>query len=99
MSRTDKTTPWWVRMAERPGVTYLPAHDHRDGVCTLPDDITPESASLNRRLSGCHWIATNRYLFDRGGLTGGREWYHIRRETRRRSRRSRRELRAYCGED
>jgi hypothetical protein len=46
MSKTDKTRPWWVRLADKPMVTCLPVHDHRFGLCTLPDKITAESASL-----------------------------------------------------
>lgn len=99
MSKTDKTRPWWVRIADAPMVTCVPAHDHRFAPCTLPDEITADSASLNPRPSGCHWRATASYLCD-GGLSGGREWYLIRREERRRDRhRARRELRAYRGED
>ncbi|MGW3352980.1 hypothetical protein ACWDA3_57650 [Nonomuraea rubra] len=94
MSKTDKTRPWWVRMADAPMVTCRPAHDHRYGPCTLPDEITMDSASLNRRTSGCYWQATAHFLFDCGGLSGGREAYFIRREDRRRSRhQARRRLR------
>ena len=92
MSRTDKTRPWWVRLADRPGVTYVAVHDHRFGECTLADEITPETASLNRAERGCHWAATDHFLFDLGGVSGGREWHHICREARR-------DLRAYRGED
>ncbi|MFG1749097.1 hypothetical protein [Streptosporangium sandarakinum] len=100
MSKTDKTRPWWVRMADAPMVTCLPVHDHRFGHCTLPDEITAGSASLSRRAAGCHWGGPAHYVF--GNLTrgGNREWYHLRREERRRSRhRARRELRGYRGED
>ncbi|GAA3927863.1 hypothetical protein GCM10023085_06310 [Actinomadura viridis] len=101
MSKTDKTRPWWVGMADAPMLTCVPVHDHRDGPCTLPEEITAATSSLNRSgRSGCYWGATDHYLFDRGALSGGREWYHFRREERRRSRRqARRELRAYNGED
>ncbi|WP_128375918.1 hypothetical protein [Streptomyces cavernae] len=99
MSKTDKTRPWWVRMADAPTVTRVAMHDHRFGPCTLPDDITPDSASLSHRTSGgCYWSATAYayHLFGYG--EGGREWYLFRRETRRRSRhRTRRELRAQRG--
>jgi hypothetical protein len=100
MSKTDKTRPWWVRIADEPMVTCLPIHDHRFGSCTLPDEITTDSASLSHRTSGCYWRASDHYWFDCGGGEGGREWYSFRREERRRSRRrARRELRAYHGED
>ncbi|GIH91277.1 hypothetical protein ACFFMN_09775 [Planobispora siamensis] len=85
MSKTDKTRPWWVRMADAPMVTCVPVHDHRFEPCTLPDEITAGSASLNHRTSGCHWRATAYYLFDCGGVGGGREGYHLRRQERRRS--------------
>jgi hypothetical protein len=100
MSRTDKTRPWWVRLADAPMVTYRPVHDHRFGGCTLPDEITADTASLSWRRGRCYWGATDYYLFGCGSISGGREWYHFRREERRRSRHeARRELRAYRGED
>ncbi|MEV1167631.1 hypothetical protein [Nonomuraea sp. NPDC049784] len=100
MSKTDKTRPWWVRMADAPMMTCLPVHDHRFGLCTLSDEITADSASMSHRTSGCYWGATDHYLFGCGSLGGGREWHHFRREERRRSRhQARRELRAYHGED
>lgn len=100
MSRTDKTRPWWVRMADAPGRTYVAIHDHSSGVCTLPDEVTADSASLNRyELRGCYWTATDAYMHG-GAVTGGREWSSICREDRRRDRReARRTLRAYNGED
>ncbi|GAA3150395.1 hypothetical protein GCM10010466_46930 [Planomonospora alba] len=100
MSKTDKTRPWWVRMADAPMVTCVPEHDHRFGPCTLPDEITADSASVNYRASGCHWRATAYYVFDLGGVSGGREGCRLRRQERRRDRhRARRELRAWHGED
>ncbi|MFD1546111.1 hypothetical protein [Nonomuraea guangzhouensis] len=100
MSKTDKTRPWWVRMADAPMATCLPVHDHRFGPCTLPDEITADSASLGHRMDGCYWRATAypQHLFGYGHAN--REWYYFRREDRRRSRRqARRELRAYHRED
>jgi hypothetical protein len=99
MSKTDKTRPWWVRVAGAPMMTCVPVHDHRFGPCTLPDEITADSASVSYRTSGCYWRATDRYVFG-GGVSGGREWSDFRRQERRRSRhQTRRELRAYHGED
>ncbi|MBB2914436.1 hypothetical protein FHS43_005748 [Streptosporangium becharense] len=100
MSKTDKTRPWWVRMADAPMATCLPVHDHRLGACTLPDEITADSASLSHRTSGCHW-STTAYAYHRFGFgDGGREGSCLRREERRRSRhRARRELRAYRDDD
>ncbi|WP_344939360.1 hypothetical protein [Actinomadura miaoliensis] len=102
MSKTDRTRPWWVRMADAPMVTCVPVHDHRFGPCTLPDEITAESASLSRRTSGCYWGPSASYAFAFGCLTKScnRDCQGTRREDRRRSRRqARRELRAYRGED
>lgn len=98
MSKTDKTRPWWVRMADAPGVTCVPVHDHRFGTCTLPDEVTAAGASLNRLTSGCYWGAPDRYLFGSGCFSGGKEWALLKREENRRDRhRARRELRAYNG--
>ena len=47
MSKTDKTRPWWVRIADAPMVTCAPVHDHRFGPCTLRDEITAVSASVS----------------------------------------------------
>ncbi|GAA3092734.1 MULTISPECIES: hypothetical protein [Nonomuraea] len=100
MSKTDKTRPWWVKMAEAPMVHCRPVHDHRDGVCTLPGRVDRESASLNRRMSGCYWQATDTFLFGEGALSGGREWTGYCREARRRERRAaRRELRDHRADD
>jgi hypothetical protein len=99
MSKTDKTRPWWVRIADTPMLTCAPVHDHRFGPCTLPDEITAGSAPVNYPASGCYWRATDYYV-NEGGVSGGREWQYFRREERRRSRRqARRELRAWRGED
>jgi hypothetical protein len=99
MSKTDKTRPWWVRVADAPMLTCVPVHDHRFGPCTLPDEITAASASVSYRPSGCYWRATDYFAFE-GGINGGRERHYLRREQRRRSRRqARRGLRAYHGED
>jgi hypothetical protein len=100
MSRTDKTRPWWVRMADAPMASCVPSHDHRFGPCTLPNEITADSASLSHRTGGCYWEAPAHYVFGCGTRGGGREWYYFRRGERRRSRhQARRELRAYRGED
>lgn len=100
MSRTDKTRPWWVRIADAPGTTCVAVHDHSRDECTLPDEVTPEGASLNwYELRGCYWTATNAYM-NGGAVTGGFEWTFICREDRRRDRHeARRALRAYDGED
>ncbi|WP_033295770.1 hypothetical protein [Amycolatopsis jejuensis] len=102
MSRTDKTRPWWVRMADEPMRTCRPAHDHRDGHCTLPPDITRATESMGHvSTMGCHWRATDFYLHAQsGGSDGCRDCtgYYERRADRRRTRHeSRRELREYRG--
>lgn len=94
MSRTDKTRPWWVKMADQPMVTCRPQHDHRFGPCTLPERIDARTAPIHRPARGCYWVATDRFadMVHNGcrECTG----YYTRREDRRRSRHeSRRELR------
>ena len=98
MSRTDKTRPWWVKLAERPMVTCRPQHDHRFGPCTLPErvDAHTASAGTDPTIRGCYWTVTDLVHNGCRSCTG----YYFRREDRRRSRhQSRRELRAYGGED
>jgi hypothetical protein len=103
MSRTDKTRPWWVRLADKPGVSYVPVHDHRFGPCTLPDRVTPETASLSVQRGRCYWGGTAFHLYgDNGGNDGCRDCtgHHTRRADRRRSRhQSRRALHAYRADD
>ncbi|MEV7009407.1 hypothetical protein [Streptosporangium sp. NPDC051022] len=100
MSKTDKTRPWWVQMADAPMVTCLPVHDHRFGVCTLPDEITADSEPSNRRMDGCHWGVPAGYWFGHRSRGCFLERHHFLREERRRDRhRARRELRVYRGED
>ncbi|MFI7601443.1 hypothetical protein [Actinoplanes sp. NPDC049681] len=95
MSRTDTTRPRWVRIADAPMTTCIPAHDHRAGPCALPAKITAESASPHP--GRCHWTSTA--SFDRLRTDdGGREWYHYRHAERRLDRhRVRRQLRACRG--
>ncbi|MFC7385129.1 hypothetical protein [Sphaerisporangium rhizosphaerae] len=100
MSKTDKTRPWWVRIADAPMVTCRAVHDHRFGPCTLPDEITAATVDLDNRTGGCHWRAGIYFWVCYGGDDGSREWAYFRRQERRRDRRqARRELRAYRGED
>ncbi|WP_433088974.1 hypothetical protein ACQP1P_22095 [Dactylosporangium sp. CA-052675] len=86
MSRTDKTRPWWVQMADAPMRACRPRHDHRFGPCTLADAITAATASLGERRDGCHWGATASYWFRRVESRGHREAAQWCRENRRRSR-------------
>ncbi|MEU6408344.1 hypothetical protein [Microbispora sp. NPDC046933] len=85
MSKTDETRPAWVQMADVPMVTCVPVHDHRFGVCMLPDGVTADSASQSHRTSGCYWGVTAYYWYSDGCTGGAGEWHHIRREERRRS--------------
>ena len=94
MSRTDKTRPWWVQMADAPGSTCMPVHDHRWGPCTLPAGIGAA------RTGGCHWAPTPAQRVRRWESHGYREWNFIRRQERRRDRHeARRGLRAGNGAD
>jgi hypothetical protein len=93
MSRTDKTRPRWVQLADVPMVTCVPRHDHRFGPCTLPEHVTPEGMARDGR---CRWEATASNWFRRYDNDGYREWSRIKRIERRRSRhQARRELRAH----
>lgn len=96
MSKTDKTRPWWVRMAEVPMVTCMPVHDHRFGPCTLRAD----SLSLWHRPSGCHWVPALSLVLRGDSKSEGREWARMKREDRRRDRhQARRDLRTLRDED
>jgi hypothetical protein len=99
MSKTDKTRPWWVQMADAPMVACKPAHDHRFGECTLPPEIDPGTASLGGRRPGCHWVGTASYWYRRCESRGYREWSWMRRQDRRRERHeARRALRSAQGD-
>ncbi|MFI5913139.1 hypothetical protein [Dactylosporangium sp. NPDC051541] len=94
MSRTDKTRPWWVQIADTPGATCVPVHDHRWTACTLPLDTTPVRTLPGARRSGCHWSATAAHNMRRRESHGHREWAFLRRQDRRRDRhQARRDLR------
>jgi len=100
MSRTDKTRPWWVKLAERPMVTCRPQHDHRFGACTLPDRIDATAAPVIRPARGCYWVVTARYADTMHNGCRECTGYYFRRDERRRSRHeTRRELRGCRGED
>jgi hypothetical protein len=86
MSKTDKTRPWWVQMTDAAGLTCKPIHDHRFGLCTLPEAATSERALLSFRREGCHWAGTAAYWRRRPEGHGYREWSDFRRQDRRRSR-------------
>lgn len=54
MSKTDKTKPWRVRVAEH---QPWADHDHRDGVCDLPDD--PRTFIPWDKVPHCRWSDWN----------------------------------------
>ncbi|WP_454296557.1 hypothetical protein [Salana multivorans] len=52
MSRTDAHVPFFVRVS-RGDVSFIEAHDHRDGVCDLPAPLSSDAWIYG---SGCcHW--------------------------------------------
>lgn len=56
MSRTLKTSPFWVRMADAPA-NAVACHDHRYGPC----DLAPRSVRTFRDqdwAARCHWERT-----------------------------------------
>lgn len=62
MSKTDKTRPYWVKVRDK--ASYLVEnHDHRDGVCNLPERPTPHNrADYNWaapwQSGDCQWITS-----------------------------------------
>jgi hypothetical protein len=61
VSRTDAHVPLHVRVA-RGDLGHTAVHDHRDGVCDLPDPF--DGDALWRGPGHCHW----RWLWDGRGL-------------------------------
>ncbi len=91
MSRTDKHRPYWVRLADTPMWTCRPHHDHRNGPCSLPAEVTAE------RESECYWIP-GPGLYGVRLDNGGAEWNRWRTEENHRDRRrARLSLRRYRG--
>ena len=84
MSRSDDTRPRWVRLTDQPMVTVEPRHDHRDGRCTLPPEVTAASADP-MTTTGCRWVATPAFAAVRTD-GGAPEWNRVRRADRRRAR-------------
>lgn len=50
MSKTDKTKPWWVRVAEH---NPPDQHDHRIHDCNLPESAYAQADGYDWR--DCHW--------------------------------------------
>ncbi len=99
MSRTDKTRPEWVKIAERRMVTCRPHHDHRFGPCTLPEQIDADTVG-HRGMDGCWWVVAEHIAGTVHNGCRSCTGYYERREDRRRSRHeSRRELHASRGAD
>jgi hypothetical protein len=102
MSKTDKTRPFWVRMADTPGLTSVPVHDHRFGPCTLPDRIHADTRSDDAAHARCFWGSGGYHVIGcpSDGGSCSREWQAYRREANRRDRyQARRALRRYRDED
>jgi hypothetical protein len=96
MSKTDKTRPRWVRMAETLGLTGIPVHDHRFGPCTLPDGISADAVTASAPRGRCYRAGGGYHVLGCDGGSCSRERQFRRREADRRDRyRVRRELRAY----
>lgn len=90
MSHTDKTHPWHVRMATRPGASAVPSHDHRFGPCDLPD-LTPHTAGDIS--TSCYWAMGTAMLFGRDSGCGC-GWCNGQLERRTRTRAERRDIAA-----
>ncbi|RCV54427.1 hypothetical protein [Marinitenerispora sediminis] len=69
MSRTDKTKPLWVRLAEH---GHRPVHDHRFGPCDLPPHPTREDSGTR-----CRWYP-GMVVFGHTCCSGCRVRSHIR---------------------
>jgi hypothetical protein len=87
-------------MADTPGVTSIPVHDHRFGPCTLPDTVSADTSTHGAPPRGrCFWGSGGYHVLGCDGRGCSREWQLFRREANRRDRyRARRELRAYRDE-
>jgi hypothetical protein len=85
MSKTNKTRPYWVKLAERPMGSCKPFHDHTNGVCDLPDLPTG-----GQRLGAhcCYWVPTQSFAYSGAARCGCQICTHqiARRIKRRRER-------------
>lgn len=57
MSKTDKTTPYWVRLLRR-DVPVQEVHDHENGPCDLPPKPEHREHVGYRGRGHCHWDYT-----------------------------------------
>ncbi|GAB2732442.1 hypothetical protein [Nocardioides pakistanensis] len=70
MSRTDKTRPWDVKCLDDPS-WLVEVHDHRNGVCDLPERprrMTSPFGSTER--GACTWAATREFWANRANGCG-----------------------------
>jgi hypothetical protein len=87
-------------MAETPGLTSVPVHDHRFGPCTLPEEISAEAVAGAAPRGRCYWVGGGYHVLKCDGGSCSRERQIWRRTANRQDRqRIRRELRDYRGED
>jgi hypothetical protein len=73
MSRTDKTRPWHVRAADRPGDTTIESHNHSKGYCDLPEFGVGEITWFGKPVDGgwsCHWAYGNGFMYGAGNPCG-----------------------------
>ncbi|MDQ0938703.1 hypothetical protein [Streptomyces sp. V1I1] len=96
MSRTDRTKPLWVRLAEH---NPRPVHDHRYGACDLPPNPTWEDADTR-----CQWEHSgfgHTCCSGPSGRAAKKEWGEMNRARNRKERYAgRREARRFAaGED
>ena len=62
LSKTDQTRPYWVKVRDKH--SYLVEnHDHRDGVCSLPERPTPYNNveynwGLGWQSGDCQWTTS-----------------------------------------
>jgi hypothetical protein len=65
MSRTDKSTPWWVKIQRSPAKYSVEVHDHRSGECDLPE-LPIDKKYWERQGTRCSWGFSQELLFGRG---------------------------------
>lgn len=73
MSRTDKTRPWHVRAADKPGNTSVESHNHEKGYCDLPEFSMDNISWSGKQVEGgwsCHWSYGPGFLFAGGNVCG-----------------------------
>lgn len=98
MSRTDKTRPWDVKCLDDPS-WLVEDHDHRNGVCDLPDRPRGMASPLGGTERGaCTWIATREFWAHRANGCGC-TWCTDQEGRRAERRRSRHSARAVVRED